>query len=322
MSNNYHPFVALRLASMFMTELSKSRIWSALILSVVAGCSQDSGSNASPANDESGPQLASQSCETGTSTNARYYVEREETPFYVAPDKNSDKVINSRASEVLGRTEYRTLWPEMVLQGLCETPQWLQAKIVEADGQPVDWETGWVELSLVKANASSEYNSGLIWNVDGETDFSAEERKLIKEGALKVLRDEPNCLKITTGYWSESRKGQVYVTCTPKNDAEPFNVWFSLDDVKSGRNLAAPTAFDEARSRQLCVDAIRSRVNHPSILDIHTITGYGTRVANNGNREVIQSFSAKNSFGLELEYRARCLVTPSGKLEIAVTEER
>lgn len=260
-------------------------------------------------------------CATGTPTDAKYFVFKKETPFYVSPDKSKGKVVNPRASEILKRTEYRTLWPEMVLQGLCETSEWLQAKIVEADGEPVDWETGWVEKNKVHTDASSDYTAGLIWNIEGETDLTTKEKALVREGALKVLRDEPNCLKITTGYRSGSKKGQYYVTCTAKNGAEPFNVWFSPSDVKSGQSLAIPNAFDETRSRQMCIDAIKSRVNHPSTLDVNTFTGYGTRVANNGNREVIQTFSAKNSFGLELKHRARCLIMPNGDLEITITED-
>lgn len=261
------------------------------------------------------------SCDIGTPTEAKYFIEKKETSFYLSPDKSKGKVVNPRASEILKRTEYRTLWPEMVLQGLCETPDWLQAKIVEADGEPVDWETGWVEKNKVHTSASSDYTAGLIWDVNGESDFSAKEKTMVKEGALKVLRDEPNCLKITTGYRSGSKKGQYYVTCSAKNGGEPFNVWFSPDDVKTDQKLAIPAAFNESASKQMCIDAIKSRVNHPSTLDIHSITGYGTRVANNGNREVIQTFSAKNSFGLELKHRARCLIMPNGDLEITITEE-
>lgn len=134
-------------------------------------------------------------------------------------------------------------------------------------------------------------------------DFTAKEKALVKEGALKVLRDEPNCSKITYGDRSTSKKGKYFVTCDARNGGGPFNVWFSPSDVKNNRTLAIPTAFGEIQSKQLCIDAIKNRVNHPSTLDIHSITGYSTRVVNNGNREVVQIFSAKNSFGLELKIR-------------------
>ncbi len=59
---------------------------------------------------------------------------------------------------------------------------------------------------------------------------------------------------------------------------------------------------------------------HPSTLDIHRITGYATKVHANGNRTILQGFSAKNALGLELKYDARCLIQPDGKLEITISE--
>lgn len=304
------------------SKLFSSIAWSVALLVIVGGCSNNEEGSQADSGDHKSSQKSARSCEVGTPTEGKFYIKKDETPFYLEPDKNSGKVVNSRATEVLGRTQYRDLWTAMVLEGLCETPEWLQAKIVEADGSPVDWEAGWVEKSKVRTDASSDQKLGLIWNIDGEEDFSSSEKSLIREGALRVLRDEDNCKSIITGYRSGSRKGQIYVTCNAKNGREPFNVWFSLDDVRSNKSLSAPTALDESISRKLCIDAIKGNVNHPSTLDINTITGYATRVANNGNREIIQTFSAKNSFGLKLSYRARCLVMPDGKLEIAINEEK
>lgn len=304
------------------SKLVNSITWSAALLAVLNGCSGSEEENKETINKNYSHKNVERSCKFGTPTEGRFYIKNDETPFYLEPDKNSGKVINARSTEVLGHTDYRDLWTAMVLEGLCETPEWLQAKIVEADGSPVDWESGWVEKSKVRTDASSDQKLGLIWNIDGEKSFSSSEKLLIRDGALKVLHDEDNCKSIITGYRSGNRKGQIYVTCNAKNGREPFNVWFSLDDVKSNKNLSAPTAFDESISRKMCSDAIKDNVNHPSTLDVNTFTGYATRVANNGNREVIQTFSAKNSFGLKLNYRARCLVTPDGKMEISINEEK
>jgi hypothetical protein len=291
-----------------------------VLLIIISKCTKNDAPNSTPQQSTITVPVV-RACETGNPTEARYFINKKDTPFYLYPDKKKGRVVNARASAALKQNEYRNLWPEMALQGLCETQDWLQAKIVEADGSPVDWESGWVEKSKVHTSSSNEHNAGLIWNIDGESDFTAKEKALVKEGALKVLRDEPNCSKITYGDRSTSKKGEYFVTCDARNGGGPLNVWFSPSDVKNNRTLAIPTAFPEAQSRQLCIDAIKNRVNHPSTLNIHSITGYSTRVANNGNREVIQTFSAKNSFGLELKNQARCLIMPNGKLEITITEQ-
>ncbi|KAI93741.1 hypothetical protein T281_14905 [Rhodomicrobium udaipurense JA643] len=128
----------------------------------------------------------------------------------------------------------------MVLSGLCETPDWLQAKIIEADGSPVDWEIGWVEKHELRTNASSEYKAGLLWDIDGEDDFTTQEKAFLKEAALMVLKQYPNCMRITSGYRSGHKLGHYYVTCTAKNGLLPFfNIWFSEDDIKSGKGFSA-----------------------------------------------------------------------------------
>ena len=115
------------------------------------------------------------SCSIGTPTTAKYFVIKREIPFYLNPDKNKGRVVNAKASEIFKRTEYRTLWPAMVLQGRCEIGEWLQAKIIEADGHSVDWETGWVEKNQINTTPSQEYSLGLIWDIDGMNDFSYSE---------------------------------------------------------------------------------------------------------------------------------------------------
>ena len=266
------------------------------------------------------PKQRSVNCEQGSPISGSFYVKGSDINFRAGPGIDHSHVINWKATEVLGRTQYRTLWPSMVLEGRCETADWLQARIVKADGNSVNWETGWVHKKFVTAEASDDIKAGLLWDIDGESAFTESEKKTLRRGALKILKDEANCAEITTGYRSGSRQGAYYVTCNARGGGVPFNVWFTPDEVDSGNALAVPDAYPEAQSRQACERAITARVSHPSTLDVHRVLGYATKVHNNGNRTVIQEFSAKNSFGLKLEHRARCLIQSDGTLEITIAE--
>jgi hypothetical protein len=263
---------------------------------------------------------ANAACDQGAPVSGRFYIKGDQIAFRTGPGTSFTSVINKRASEVLKRTEHRTLWSSMVLDGFCETDEWLQGRIAEADGHPVDWETGWVHKQFVTQNVSAEVQAGLIWDVDDESDFTGEEKTLVKQGALKVLKDERNCKSIFTGYRSDSRKGAYYVTCNARDGGEAFNVWFTPSELQSGDNLARPKPYPEGRSRKLCEEAIEARVSHPSTLDVHQVVGYATKVHNNSNRTVVQEFTAKNSFGLELKHRAVCLIQPNGSYEITISE--
>ena len=171
--------------------------------------------------------------------------------------------------------------------------------------------------SLV-ADVPSE--SGLIWDIDSETDFSLQEKEVIKQGASKVLADESNCLSIYTGYRSSSRDNTYYVTCAARNGGEDFNVFFTPEEIAIRADLSIPEPYPEIASREGCISAIESFAISPSTLSIHSILGYSTDVGNNGNRVINQEFSAQNLFGTEVEYVARCLVLPDGSLEFSANE--
>jgi hypothetical protein len=260
-------------------------------------------------------------CQVGTPFSGRFYVKGEDVNFRTGAGSQYSNVINQRASSILGHTEYRTLNPAYTLEGLCQTEEWLQARIAEVDGSPVDWgETGWIHKKFMTGEMSPERQAGLIWNIDGETSFSASEKAMLKSASLKILQDEPNCEEIIIGDRSPSRKGQYFVTCHSRRGQQPFNIWFSPEQVTSGANLAAPTVYPEAQAREACKHAIHADITHPSTLDLSRLAGYATTEHNNGNRTIIQDFTAKNSFGLELKHQARCLVLPDGTVELTITE--
>lgn len=171
---------------------------------------------------------AASACETGTPTTTRFYPQSDDIPFYVNPSKDAARVINDRATEIMKRTQYRTLERAVVLQGMCETPEWIQGKIVEADGHGVDWESGWVERRFVNAQKDADQEAGLLWNPDTEKDMTADERAVVKLGALEVLKKRPDCGSVVLGSRSQLAKpGTYFVMCSPRSGLA-FNVWFTV----------------------------------------------------------------------------------------------
>ena len=71
-----------------------------------------------------------------------------------------------------------------------------------------------------------------------------------------------------------------------------------------------------------CVAEIERAAEHPSTVDIDAIRGVATKVYNNGNRMVRQSFNAKNSYNLTLKFDARCIVSPNGYADVTITERQ
>ena len=73
---------------------------------------------------------SSVSCDYGTPAAGRFFVKGREINFRFGPGTNYKRVINQKATQILGKTHYRTLGPSKVLEGRYETNEWLQAKIV------------------------------------------------------------------------------------------------------------------------------------------------------------------------------------------------
>ncbi len=86
------------------------------------------------------------------------------------------------------------------------------------------------------------------------------------------------------------------------------------DGLSKGAGSRAPS-YSESSSRMLCEDAIKSFVNNPSTLKINSLSGYASDVTGGGVRRITQTFSAKNSFGLQKTFDAYCLISPNGQLQ-------
>jgi hypothetical protein len=176
-------------------------------------------------------------CETGSPVGGRFYVQGRDVNFRVGPGTNYDRVINRKGTEALGQTTYRTLDSVMVLRGTCDAGDWIQADIVESEGAPVAWETGWVSKQFVRTTPNADQEAGLMWDVMGEKDLSGDDRSFLRMAALKVLKDEPECGTIFWGFRDEGRQGRFYVACRGKRDGQRFNVSFTRQDLASGTKL-------------------------------------------------------------------------------------
>ena len=107
--------------------------------------------------------------------------------------------------------------------------------------------------------------------------------------------------------------------------AQPLQPVIDGDPAQRGSIPGVPVvhaeAFPEQDSRAACEKAIEAEATYwPSRLDVHRFAGYVTEIDRRGNRMVIQEFTARNSVGSEVPYRALCTIQPSGHLEMNMAE--
>lgn len=87
-------------------------------------------------------------CEQGKAITG-YIRPLKDLQMYTKPSASSKKVMNERAS-----------WPRIVnqdyeLAALCETKGWVKGSITKADGDYVNWETGWIQKNGVSLMVTS-----------------------------------------------------------------------------------------------------------------------------------------------------------------------
>ena len=95
----------------------------------------------------------------------------------------------------------------------------------------------------------------------------------------------------------------------------------STDDLNSGRKSIAEQdkKIDNSAVISQCDAAIKAQLNHPGTFDPH-ILDTATGVNPNGNILVTRGFTAKNGLGMQIDYRAYCVITDN-KVEVSVEQK-
>ncbi|MCP1757902.1 hypothetical protein [Bradyrhizobium elkanii] len=269
------------------------------------------------------PKKSSRLCAIGEPISGKAIAGKRSVPVLNGPSESSGSMINQTASAAFNRQIPETLSPSADLELLCESNGYVQVIVTGFMGQPPTPPAlqGWVKKESVSTELTEDQKRGLFWDF-ASADLTPEDRSFLRVGALKILNDDKRCLRIDGGSKGSSSGGkQYYVTCGGSG-GELFNVFFDKADAIVQTPLKHPEPFDETSSRRLCEAAIKESASHPSTVNIHSFMGYATKTFGNGNRFVWQTFSAKNSYGLELTYQALCTVTPDGKSEITISEKK
>ena len=95
----------------------------------------------------------------------------------------------------------------------------------------------------------------------------------------------------------------------------------STDDLNSGRKSTAEQDKEINHSAVIsqCDAAIKDQLNHPGTFDPH-ILDTATGVNQNGNVLVTRGFTAKNGLGMQIDYRAYCVIT-GNKVEVSIEQK-
>lgn len=241
-----------------------------------------------------------------------------------APNAKSEKLINQKATEILKTTQYLTIDNTVTVVEECIQSKWSRVRVKEPDWLQSS-HIGWVQSSSLR---NQKKDSGGIVEFT-EADFiwdkkTSPHKKTIVAGVNKVHRENSRCKTIdpATAYISSSKGTPsdpvFYVTCGTGTGV--FNAFFSKSEVEKGKTLAAAKHIDRSRAINLCESHVKSKVNHPSTFSFSHVMDLAVNEHPNGRTTVTSSFTAKNSFNLELKHNVRCLLNANGLIEAHISE--
>ncbi|EMT8710495.1 hypothetical protein MVR44_001302 [Neisseria gonorrhoeae] len=133
---------------------------------------------------------------------------------------------------------------------------------------------------------------------------------------------EDSCDAVETVDISDSRsnpKAKQMVFFVDCRNGKRFFV--STDDLNSGRKSTAEQdkKIDSSAVISQCDEAIKAQLNHPRTFDPHLLDT-ATGVNQNGNVLVTRGFTAKNGLGMQIDYRAYCVITDN-KVEVSIEQK-
>jgi hypothetical protein len=149
-------------------------------------------------------------------------------------------------------------------------------------------------------------------------------KSLIIAGVNKVHRENSNCKKIdpSSAYKSMNKGSKsnpvFFVTCG--ESGKSFNVYFSKSDVENNKQIIAKKHINKSLATDICESYAKSNAAHPSTVRFSRIMDLAAYETPNGRTRITSSFTAKNSFNLELKYKISCLLNRSGLIDASINE--
>lgn len=266
-------------------------------------------------------------CGSGSTTSGQTLrVNGSDVVLRAAPNGKSEKLINQKATQILKTTQYLKIDNTVTVVEECTQGQWSRVRVKEPDWLQTS-HIGWVQSSSLRGQNKDSGGTVTFTEADFVWDKKTSPHKnTIVAGVNKVHRENSRCKTIDPGSaYISSSKGSpsdpvFYVTCGA--GASVFNAFFSKSEVEKGTILAAAKHIDRSRAIDLCESHAKSKANHPSTFSFSRVMDLAVNEHTNGRTTVTSSFTAKNSFNLELKYNIRCLLDANGLIEASISEAK
>lgn len=146
--------------------------------------------------------------------------------------------------------------------------------------------------------------------------------------ANKIIRENDNCKQLdtesSTKSPSRSKPGDpvFFFTCDSGDGLSGiFNVFFRPTDAEAVDAFAAIEPLAKSAATDACEMAAKRAANNPSTVKFSRIMDLAYLPHVSGRARVVSTFKAKNTFGLELEYRIDCSFDGASLIDTSISEK-
>jgi hypothetical protein len=270
------------------------------------------------------PDSQAFSCETGVSADGAVVqvIGAQGHDLLTAPGGN--KIVNEKATSIIGSPVYQSIDNSTKVQVQCLDGTWARVQITHPA-----WLTahgGWVPISAlaldVKPDGQRQFTEGdFHWDAD-----TAKAKQLIVNAVNRIQREDKRCSEsiYPASVAKSSSKTKTasnpvfFVTCGDGINA--VNVYFDAARANDHTPFTPPVHIDRATAVNLCESYAKSNATHPSTVSFSRFRDLAVSEHANGRTTVVSTFTAKNSFNLELTYSIRCLLDGGGFIEGVINE--
>ena len=175
----------------------------------------------------------------------------------------------------------------------------------------------------IRDYAIDEYTSAQYPKLTAKYRSRLTEIKNFRRTAAERVIDSGKCDYVESVQLSDEstlRSLKFFIDCANEN-----RIYLTEAELKSGAEVRtqAENSCDEGEAIVACRDMTKRSATIPSSVNFHSFTGTSATTAKTtGNVQVLLNFDAKNVFGTEIGYTARCIFEPrkQGSIEIFLRE--
>lgn len=146
------------------------------------------------------------------------------------------------------------------------------------------------------------------------------EADLMAEYTSELMKVEPYCYWVIGAVKSKTKDNMFFIDCNDQS-SKFHRYWISNEDLMNKKLVKPLFTIPEVEAIHICNDELKNRTSFPSTYNPSLITGTSSIKNEELGRNLVEiKFSAKNAYGLELNFIGECVFESGEVLDVTANE--